>query len=56
MAGWQICCQCKDRFTSWEKLSDLKESHPVLTAEFAVVHGIDHEPAFNWWVRHMLKK
>ena len=26
------------------------------TAEFAVTHGIDHEPAFNWWVLHVLKK
>ena len=28
-AGWQICCQLKDESTSWEKLCDLKESHPV---------------------------
>ena len=26
------------------------------TAEFAVVQGIGHEPAFNWWVKHVLKK
>ena len=26
------------------------------TAEFAVAQGIDHEPAFNWWVKHVLKK
>ena len=40
----------------WEKLSDLKESHPVQTAEFAVAQGINHEPAFNWWIKHVLKK
>ena len=28
-AGWKICCQWKDVSTSWEKLCDLKESHPV---------------------------
>ena len=33
--------------TLWEMLSDLKESHPGHTAEFAVVQGIEHEPAFN---------
>ncbi len=54
--GWQICCQWKDGSSSWEKLSDLKESHPIETAEFAVAMGIDHEPAFNWWVPHVLKK
>ena len=53
-AGWQICCQWKDCSTSWEKLSKLKESHPVQTAEFAVMQVIDHEPTFNWWVKHVL--
>ena len=46
-AGWQLYCQWKDGPTSWEKLSDLKESHPMQTAEFAVAKGIDHEPAFK---------
>ena len=54
-AGWQICCQSKDSSTSWEKLSELKESNPVQTPEFAVVQEIDHEPAFNRWVKHVLK-
>ena len=55
-AGWKICYHWKDDSTSWEKLSNLKESHPVQTAEFAIIKGIDHEPAFNWWVKHVLKK
>ena len=46
-AGWQICCQWKDGSTSWKKLSELKESQPMQTAEFAFTQGIDHEPAFN---------
>ena len=46
-AGWQIHCQWKDGSTSWEKLSKLKESLTVQTAEFAVVQGIDNKPAFN---------
>ncbi len=33
-----------------------KESHPIETAKYAVTHGIDHEPAINWWVKHFLKK
>ena len=51
-----MCCQWKDGSTSWEKLSDLKESHPVLTAEYAAMTDIDRKPAFNWWVPHVLKK
>ncbi len=54
--GWQVCCQWKDGSTSWENLADLKESHPIETAEYAVTKGIDLEPAFNWWVPHVLKK
>jgi hypothetical protein len=46
--GWQVCCQWKDGSTSWENLADLKDSHPLETAEYAVTQGIDHEPALNW--------
>jgi hypothetical protein len=51
--GWQVCCQWKDGSTSWENLADLKESHPLETAEYAMTRGIDHKPAFNWWVPHV---
>jgi hypothetical protein len=27
--GWELCCAWKDGITSWQKLSDLKESHPL---------------------------
>lgn len=55
-AGWQLCCQWKDGSTSWQKLADLKESHPIEVAEYAVAQGLDSEPAFNWWVPHVIKK
>ncbi len=54
--GWQLCCQWKDSSTSWENLADLKESHPIETAKYAKILGIDHEPAFNWWVPRVLRK
>jgi hypothetical protein len=54
--GWQLCCQWKDGSTSWENLADLKESHPIETAKYAKILGIDHEPPFNWWVPHILRK
>ncbi len=54
--GWQLCCHWKDGSTSWEKFSDLKESHTIETAEYAAMAGVDHEPAFNWWVPHVSKK
>ena len=54
--GWQLCVQWKDGSTSWEKLADTKESHPIECAEYAVSQDIADEPAFNWWVPRVLKK
>jgi hypothetical protein len=54
--GWQVRCQWKDGSTSWENLADLKQSHSLETSEYAVTQGIYHEPPFNWWVPHVLKK
>ena len=55
-AGWKSLVKWRDQSESWVKLPELKESHPVETAEFAKSRGIDDEPAFAWWVPHMLKK
>ena len=54
--GWSLCIQWRDGSSSWEPLSAMKESNPVEVAEFAVSQGIDHEPAFAWWVNYTLKK
>ena len=54
--GWHLCVQWKDGSTSWQSLKDLKEAYPVAVAEYAVAQGIDDEPAFNWWVHHVLRK
>ncbi len=53
--GWKICCQWKDGSITWESLKDLKESHPLEMAEYAVTQGIDHKPSFNWWVPQVLR-
>ena len=54
--GWHLCISWKDGSTSWERLADLKESYPIEVAEYAVSRGIDHEPAFAWWVPYTLKR
>ncbi|KAL7474777.1 hypothetical protein ACHAW6_000733 [Cyclotella cf. meneghiniana] len=46
--GWELCCEWKNGSTSWQKLSDLKESHPLQVAEFVLAVGIANEPGFNW--------
>ena len=55
-AGWKLLEKWKDQSESWVKMSELKESHPVETAEFAKSRGIDDESASTWWVPHMLRK
>jgi hypothetical protein len=47
--GWELCCKWKDDSTSWHKLFNLKESHPLQVAEFAFAVQIADEPDFNWW-------
>jgi hypothetical protein len=48
--------ELKDGTTSWERLADLKESNPVDVAEYATTKNLHDEPAFSWWVPHILKK
>ena len=55
-ACWDICCKWKDGSTLWEKLSNLKDSHPIQVAQYVIAQGIQYEPAFNWWVYHVVKK
>ena len=46
--GWQLCIQWKDGSMLWQELKDLKESHPVKTAGYAVAQEIYYNPALNW--------
>jgi hypothetical protein len=54
--GWYFCVEWKDGTTSWERLADLKESNPAEVAEYAATKNLHDEPAFAWWVPHVLKK
>ena len=54
--GWFLLVQQHDGLTSWEKLADLKASNPVEFAEYAVVNRLAKEPAFKWWVPHIIKR
>lgn len=54
--GWRLYIEWKDGSTSWEKLSDMKESYPVETAEYAKSKGIKIKPAFVWCAPHTLPR
>ena len=47
-AGWELLVKWKDESETWIRLVDMKESHPIEVAEFAVAQGIEDEPAFAW--------
>jgi len=40
----------KDGSTNWVSLKDMKASHPIELAEYAINNKIDDQPAFKWWV------
>jgi len=54
--GWQFLCQWNDGTTSWHPLKDVKESHLLQVAQYAINNGLAEEPAFAWWVPHTVKK
>ena len=54
--GWKLLIKWKDKSKVWINLTDMKEAHPVETAEYARARGIPSEPAFAWWVPYTLRK
>ena len=46
----------KDTSTSWERLADLKDSYPLIVAEYAEANQLIREPAFTWWAPAALRK
>jgi hypothetical protein len=54
--GWKLLVKWKDGSMDWLPLKDLKESYPVQVAEYAVANKIAEQPAFAWWVPHVLWK
>ena len=56
MNGWEVLIKWKDKSKAWIKVVDMKEAHPVETAEFAKARGISNKPAFAWWVPYTCQK
>ena len=54
--GWYLKVKWKDGSMDWVPLQILKESNPIEVADFAQLSNIADEPAFKWWVPHVLEK
>jgi hypothetical protein len=46
----------RDGSSDWVPLKDLKDTHPIELAEYAVANKIADESAFAWWVSFCLNK
>ena len=46
----------KGDITTQENLSALNACYPVEVVEYTVLQKIDHEPNFNWWSKHVLRR
>ena len=55
-AGWKLLIKWKDGSQDWVPLKILKEQYPVQVAEYATATDIGTEPAFAYWIPHVLKK
>jgi hypothetical protein len=54
--GWELLFKWKDGSETWVPLKDAKEVFPLQVAKYSVQVCIQEEPAFVWWVSHVLKK
>ena len=54
--GWSFLVQWGDGSRQWIDLKVLKESNPVQVGEYVIARGIQHEPAFAWWVPYTMRK
>ena len=55
-AGWKLLVIWKDSSEQWIPLAYMKASNPVEVSEFSKSRNIHDEPAFKWWVPHVLKR
>jgi len=53
--GWKLLVAWKGGSSTWVPLKDLKESHPVQVAEYALANKLLSEPAFAWWAKKVLR-
>ena len=54
--GWEMYVIWKDGSSNWLTLKAMKEAFPIETAMYAMEHKLTEEPAFAWWVQHVLRK
>jgi len=54
--GWSVKIRWMDDAITWVPLNVMKNSQPLILAQYAKAMKIDTEPAFLWWVPHVLRQ
>ena len=54
--GWKFLVKWIDGQKSWVQLKDIKYSYPIEVADYVVKYNLVEEPAFKWWLPHVMKK
>ena len=54
--GNELKCTWKDGTSTWVPLKDVKESYPIEATEFAISAALQEQPAYKWWVNHVIRK
>jgi hypothetical protein len=55
-SGWYFLVQWKDGGVDIVHMKTIKESHPILIAEYCRDHGLQDLPGLSWWVPYTLRK
>jgi hypothetical protein len=53
--GWKFLVKWANGSRQWIELNILKESNPIQVPEYTMACNIGEEPAFAWWVPHVLR-
>jgi hypothetical protein len=56
LSRWAFEVEWSDGRTTWIGLKNMKESNAIEVAEYALANQISHEPAFDWWVHHVIRR
>ena len=54
--GWHLIVAWKDGTSTSVPLREMKNLYPLEMAEYAINNKLDKEPAFAWWVPHVMRK
>jgi hypothetical protein len=56
LTKWKLFIQMRDGTTRWLSLREVRNTYPLMAAEYAVGRSLDKKHAFAWWVPRVLQQ